>query len=243
MKTMELVLLRHAQPQWVDDQRQGVADPGLTDEGWKRARALSHVLSEEDFDSILVSPYRRCQETSQAVFSSSAQGCLDTQEWLREIRLPDFSQQPAEQVYSFFAEAKKRPLSSWWDGMKDGESFRHFHKRISSGLVEFLKNLGVERLRPDCKDDRHLFSIDPGAYGRKHLIVSHLGTTGLILSELLHLELVPWIWESFALDWNGIVRLETAKVADGYIFSLRKFNEYGHRDPTLGSARAPEVAK
>ncbi len=48
----------------------------------------------------------------------------------------------------------------------------------------------------------------------KHLIVSHLGTTGLILSELLHLELVPWVWESFALDWNGAkARVMVAKLA------------------------------
>ena len=230
---MELVLLRHAQPGWTDESGRGVADPGLTPLGWEKATALQRTVGEEDFDSVLVSSYRRCQETARAVFGESDRR-LKTVDWLREIRLPDFSQQPAEQVISFFENAKSRPLSAWWDGMPGGESFRDFHHRIQGGLLSHLDDLGIRRLRPDHKDDAHLFSIDPDTYGKKHLIVSHLGTTGLILSELLHLELVPWIWESFCLDWNGVVRLETARVADGYIFCLRSFNEQGHRDPTLG---------
>jgi broad specificity phosphatase PhoE len=237
---VELVLLRHAQPGWTDENDRGVKDPGLTPLGWQKAAELSACLGTEAFDSILVSSYRRCQETARAVFGESDER-LQTEDWLREITLPDFSQQPAEQVIEFFKEAKSRPLSSWWDGMPGGESFRDFHARIRSGLINHLESLGIRRLRPDHKDDMHLFSIDPEAYRGRHLVVSHLGTSGLILSELLHLELVPWIWESFCLDWNGIVRLETARVADGYIFCLRSFNEKGHRDPTLGlpSGEAP----
>ena len=231
---MELVLLRHAQPQWVTDQGRGDSDPPLTPLGLERARELSDSLGKEAFDSILVSPYKRCQQTAQAVFSSPSEQRLKTHDWLREITLPDFSQTPAEQVKNFFKQAKKRPLKGWWDGVEGGESFTAFHKRISEGLLGQLESLGVKRASPGCQDNHHLFSVDPATYGSKHLIVSHLGTTGLILSELLHLELVPWVWESFALDWNGIVRLETAKVADGYIFCMRKFNESGHRDPSLG---------
>jgi broad specificity phosphatase PhoE len=235
---MELVLLRHAQPQWTDSRGRGVSDPPLTLEGLKKAGELSQSLGQESFHSILVSSYKRCQQTAQAVFPPES-GCrLVIRDWLREITLPDFSEAPAEQVHRFFTQAKRRPLAGWWDGMPGGESFRGFHQRISQSLLQYLEELGVKRLRPGCKDDHHLFSVDESAYGSRHLLVSHLGTTGLILSELLHLELVPWVWESFALDWNGIVRLETAKVADGYIFCLRKFNECGHRDPSLGLTSA-----
>lgn len=231
---MELVLLRHAQPGWVDASHRGVKDPGLTPVGFQKAAELAPTLGRERFDSVLVSPYRRCQETARAVFPAETGREIHTLDWLREITLPDFSQQPAEQVSDFFRQAKNRPLASWWDGMPGGESFRDFHSRVTGGLLSHLEGLGVRRLRPDCQDDVHLFSIEPQAFRKRHLIVSHLGTTGLILSELLHLELVPWVWESFALDWNGVVRLETAAVADGYIFCLRSFNEWGHRDPTLG---------
>lgn len=230
---MELVLLRHAQPQWTDESGRGVSNPGLTSLGKEKAGELASSLGQESFQSILVSSYERCRQTAKAVFPEK-NGELQIEDWLREITLPDFSKTPAEQVYQFFRDAKQRPLAGWWDGVPGGESFRDFHARITKGLLQYLEELGIRRLRPGCDNDHHLFDVAPEAHGAKHLIVSHLGTTGVILSELLHLELVPWVWESFCLDWNGIVRLETSKVADGYIFSMRKFNEAGHRDPSLG---------
>ena len=228
---MEIILLRHAQPDWLGHQGHDPNDPGLTELGRHKAEELSASLGRESFDSIQVSPYRRSQETAKAVLKNRE---FETQEWLREIRLPSFERKSSEQVSQFFKTVKARPLQSWWDGIPGGEPFREFQTRISQGLLKNLKQLGVERMRPESDDDRHLFSISPEAYRSRHLIVSHLGTSGLILSELLHIELVPWIWESFTLDWNGIVRLETAQVADGYVFCLRQFNENGHRDPSLG---------
>ncbi len=231
---MQLVLLRHAQPQWTSEAGTGVSDPPLTAEGRARSCALSASLGQEHFDSVSVSPYRRSQETARGVFSEQPRFHWNTYEWLREIRLPDLSEQPAKQIDEFFGSFKRRPLVKWWDGIPGGESFRDFHSRIALGLEGYLADLGIRRMRPDAEHDRHLFSIPPDLLGQKHLIISHLGTTGLILSELLHLELVPWVWESFALDWNGAVRLETVAIADGHLFCLRVFNENGHRDPTLG---------
>lgn len=231
---MQLVLLRHAQPRWTSENGTGSSDPPLTEKGWAKARALAQGLGREHFDSISVSPYRRSQETAQALFSERPEARWNTFEWLREILLPDLSQQPVKQIDEFFGTFKRRPLVKWWDGIPGGESFRDFHARVALGLEGFLRALGIHRMRPDAEHDRHLFSIPEKMLGQKHLIVSHLGTTGLILSELLHLELVPWVWESFALDWNGAVRLETVAIADGHLFCLRVFNEYGHRDPSLG---------
>ncbi len=231
---MELILLRHAQPQWTTEAGNGASDPVLTSEGKARAQALAEGLGQERFDSVAVSPYRRSQQTAQGLFSQRPEIAWSTQEWLREIRLPDLSQQPARQIDEFFGSFKRRPLEQWWDGIPGGESFRDFHARIALGLEAYLSDLGIHRLRPDTEHDRHLFSIPDHMLGQRHLLVSHLGTTGLILSELLHLELVPWVWESFALDWNGAVRLETVSISDGHLFCLRVFNENGHRDPSLG---------
>lgn len=229
---MELLLLRHAQPAWTTADGKGVSDPSLTSLGLKKAGELSSTLGQEHFDSISVSPYTRCMQTAEAVFGPHRERTVH--DWLREITLPDFSRTPAEQVHAYFKNSKRRPLVEWWDGVEGGETFREFHRRIADGLEEYLADLGITRMRPDCEHDRHLFQVPKEQLGRRHLMVSHLGTTGLILSELLHLELVPWVWESFCLDWNGLVRLETNQVADGYIFSLRTFNEYGHLDPGLG---------
>lgn len=225
---MELVLLRHAQPQWLSPQGTGVSDPGLTEEGHRRARNLASGLGQEDFQSVVVSSYRRAQETARGVFCQNPREWT-TVDWVREIRLPDLSMQPAAQVADYFSSMRRRPLEDWWEGYSpEGESFKEFHARIQSGLINWLAQMGVHRTRGD------MFTIDESLLGSKHLVISHLGSTGLILSELLHIELVPWVWDSFALDWNGAVRLETTPIAEGYIFSLRVFNENGHRDPTLG---------
>ncbi len=230
---MELTLLRHAQPKWTTEAGVGASDPELTVEGIRRCQELAQTLGNETFQSVAVSSYRRSQETAHHIFGDSEKSWT-TQEWLREIRLPDLSSQPAEQVGEFFADIKKRPLETWWKGLPGGESFEDFHYRVSQGLLGFLADFGVKRLRPDHEHDRHLFTVPEELLGTKHLLVSHLGTTGIILSELLHLELVPWVWETFALDWNGIVRVETVPIADGHLFCLRVFNERGHRDPSLG---------
>ena len=231
---MELVLLRHGQPKWISDEGFGQSDPPLTEEGTARCRSLGQTLGRQSFNSVVVSPYRRSQETARSVFAERPEFSWHTHEWLREIRLPDLSAQPAEQVDEFFDSCKARALSTWWEGLPGGESFRDFHTRVSKGLAGYLEALGIRRLRPDCQHDRHLFDIPENVLGQRHLVISHLGTTGLILSELLHLELVPWVWESFALDWNGVVRLETVSIADSHLFCLRVFNESGHRDPSLG---------
>lgn len=230
---MELILLRHAQPQWTN-QGKACSNPPLTSEGHRRSRALGETLGRQHFDSVSVSPYRRSQETAEGLFSQREDLVWQTEEWLREIRLPDLSQQPIERIEQFFGSFKTRPLSAWWDGIPGGESFRDFHLRVSQGLEGYLRKLGITRMRPDSEHDRHLFVIPPELLGQRHMMISHLGTTGLVLSELLHLELVPWVWESFALDWNGVVRLETVQIADGHLFCLRVFNESGHRDPSLG---------
>lgn len=231
---MELVLLRHGQPKWTSDEGFGQSDPPLTQEGIQRCQILGQTLGRQSFDSVVVSPYRRSQETARSVFTERPELSWHTHEWLREIRLPDLSAQPAQQIDEFFDNCKARALSTWWEGIPGGESFRDFHARVSKGLAGYLEALGIRRMRPDCQHDRHLFDIPENVLGQRHLVISHLGTTGLILSELLHLELVPWVWESFALDWNGVVRLETVSIADGHLFCLRVFNESGHRDPSLG---------
>lgn len=236
---MQIVLLRHAQPQWTTPEGKGNSNPGLTPEGIKRSEALSQTLGAEPFDSIQVSPYKRSQETARLAFAHRNSE-LRTAEWLREIRLPDFSQRPVDQIIDFFSNARARPLAKWWDGPPGGESFRDFHLRIENGLQSFLASLGIHRMRPDDEHDKHLFEIPEERRQERHLIVSHLGTTGVILSHLLHLEMVPWVLESFCLDWNGVVRLETVSVADGCLFCLRVFNEGGHRDPTLGGGKSRE---
>jgi 2,3-bisphosphoglycerate-dependent phosphoglycerate mutase len=60
---MELILIRHALPQRIEN-ADGVADPGLQPLGHEQARRMAEWLSHEDIHHIAVSPKRRAIETA-----------------------------------------------------------------------------------------------------------------------------------------------------------------------------------
>ncbi|MGB0148772.1 MAG: histidine phosphatase family protein, partial [Ilumatobacteraceae bacterium] len=60
---MEIVLVRHGQPEWVKGGL-NVVDPPLTDLGHRQAERLADALEGESFDEILVSPLTRARQTA-----------------------------------------------------------------------------------------------------------------------------------------------------------------------------------
>ena len=59
---MEIVLIRHGQPQWVKDGEYTV-DPGLTEIGKKQAEKSASTFQKNSIDEIWVSPLNRAKET------------------------------------------------------------------------------------------------------------------------------------------------------------------------------------
>ena len=59
----EVVLVRHAQPDWEPDGR-AVDHPALTPLGREQARRAAEVLAKEHFDHFYASPLRRVVETA-----------------------------------------------------------------------------------------------------------------------------------------------------------------------------------
>ena len=52
---MEIVLIRHGQPKWVDGDQYGL-NPGLTELGKIQAHKSASIFSENSFDELWVSP-------------------------------------------------------------------------------------------------------------------------------------------------------------------------------------------
>jgi len=222
---IELVLVRHAQPDWEPGGR-AVDHPELSGHGRRQAEAVADALAGEHFDHFYTSTLQRAVETAE--FVARAKNVRFEQcAWLDELRLPPLEGQTSDQVERFFADARARDLEKWWDGAPGGESFRHMYERVTSGLEALLE--GQHGLRKHDNSGYRLWH--PPALDQRILIVAHEGTNAVILSRLLDIEPVPWTWVRFSSYWAAISRVATVPISDAYAFVLRSFNDWEHLRP------------
>ena len=221
---MELILIRHAQPEW-DRGREAQVDPRLTALGQQQAELLARHLDDEPFDEVLVSTARRARRTAAPLLERVRAEVVQERAWLHEIHMPAAWQgSPAAEVGRAMATARDRSRAQWWEGMPGGESFRDFHARVTLGLTNELAEHGVVR------DDEELWSVPPAVVDRRLLFVAHAGTNSVVLGHLLGLEPEPWEWERFASAHASITVLRSTPIAGRHIFSLLRFSDVSHLD-------------
>jgi len=155
---IELVLVRHAQPDWQPGGR-AVDHPELSAHGRRQAEAVAEALAGERFDHCYTSTLQRAIETAE--FVSRRTGARFAQcSWLDELRLPTLEGRTADQVERFFAGARARDLEKWWEGMPGGESFRHMYERVASGIQTLLE--GTHGMRAHDNSGYHLWHPPEG---------------------------------------------------------------------------------
>ncbi|MFQ5553996.1 MAG: histidine phosphatase family protein [Acidimicrobiia bacterium] len=223
---MEIIFVRHGEPGW-GVQGVNVPNPELTSRGHEQAQRAARRLAEGPYPptEILVSPRTRSMETAAPlveITGIAAQTVLD----LEEIRMPDWTGRPEEEVQRIFAAARHRPVAEWWDGLPGGESFHAFHDRVSAAMTAVLADRGV---RPAADGGGHLWEVEEKDH-RDHRIavVAHAGTNSTALSYLLGIEPTPWEWERFILGHASIARVRTIPLVGSHVFSLRAFNDQEH---------------
>ena len=222
---MELVLLRHAQPEWNRD-RAAVVDPGLTELGHRQAALTADRLRDERFDEVLVSTATRARETAEPVLPDAGTATVERRAWMHEIYMPSaWDGTPAEEVGRTLRDARDRAREAWWDGMPGGESFRDFHARVTIGLSAELEQHGIRR-EPDG-----LWRVPDTS--TRLLLVAHAGTNSVVLGSLLGLEPEPWEWERFSSNHASLTVLRSTPIAGRHIFSLQRFSDVGHLPPEL----------
>ena len=222
---MEIVLVRHAQPDWEPNGR-AVDNPGLTRLGHEQAKLSAEALSVQAFDAFYVSPLQRAVETARPI--ADALGVeFEIQSWLRELDLPPMEGFTSEQVQAFFRKANARHLDQWWNAMPGGESFRHFYERVSGGIEELLQGdhrLGIHEISGHC-----VWRLP--ADSQRILILAHEGTHAVLISHLLGIEPVPFAWVRFSHAWAGISVIHTLEVPGGSVFGVESFNRTNHLAP------------
>ena len=217
---MEIVLVRHGQPEWVRDGL-NVGNPPLTEIGQRQAEQMAEVLAGENFDEILVSPVQRARQTAAPLYRVVEQP-ETVEEWLEEIRDPMWHGSPAERAQEAYSEMRRRPAEDHWHGLDGGESVRDFTGRIRLGLTGFLGDRGVRRVDLSLP----VWHIDEP--GRRIALIAHAGTNSVTISHLLGLQPTPWEWERFVLGHASISRLLALELGDGYTFSLTKLSDVEH---------------
>jgi probable phosphoglycerate mutase len=219
---MEIVLIRHGEPEWVRDGL-AVVDPPLTDRGHRQAERLADQLAGEHFDEILVSPLVRARQTAAPLLERLGRG-EEIDPWLEEIRDPKWHGTPAEKAAEAYAELKGRRSEDRWHGLPGGESIRDFVTRIHAGATGFLDARGVVRTDAELP----VWKIrEPGA---RIALVAHAGTNSVTIGHLLGLDPTPWEWDRFVLGHTSVSRVEAMELDDGHTFTLTKLSDLEHLD-------------
>ena len=217
---MELIFIRHGQPQWEIDGT-GVDDPVLTDLGHRQAALLPAVFDERPIDRLVVSPLIRARQTAEPLIERLGLE-PEVHDWIAEIRAPVWQGTPSEVIERAFADQRSRPLREQWEAIPGAESFLEFHRRVVDGLTAFLADIGCVRTRgfPPLWDMDH--------EGPRIVFVAHSGANAVSLGHLLGIEPVPWEWERFVAFHASVSIVRPMHIASSLSFSLFRFSDTSH---------------
>ena len=224
---MEIVLIRHGQPEWVKDGEYTV-DPGLTEIGKKQAEQSASTFEKNSIDEIWVSPLNRAKETLKPFEQRNIAPKIKTFDWLREALDDDEKKligESQETIREYFDHRNTRSFEDWME-TTHGAYMKGFSENIVKNLQESLSDIGVI-----CTDSRYdrLFDLSSSKIS-KLMIVSHAGTMSTLLSYLLNLPLYPWTWRKFLPRHAGQTFLRSTEISSGHFFRMKEFNNVSFMD-------------
>lgn len=220
---MEIVLVRHAQPEWVRD-GVNIDDPPLTITGRTQAEHLAQWLKDEDFDEVLVSPLLRTRQTAQPFLQATGRE-LVIEPWLEEIRSPIWHGTPEQRAVEAYRAERAKASHERWTGLEGGESVSDFVARINVGASLFLEERGVRRI------DTALpvwTTTDSFRDDSRVVLIAHAGTNSVVICHLLGLQPTPWEWERFVIGHATVSRVRSFPLGDGITFGLSRLSGDEH---------------
>ena len=213
---LELVLVRHAEPDWEGDK----IDPGLTELGRVQAARAAAQLRAGSIQALYGSPLRRARETAEAIATTQQLTPHITDDF-EEIRVPVLRNLTQSEVDSYFAAAARRTLQERWGGFPGGESYRDFHARVTCAIDSTLAHYGVHSR---VTEEFTVWSASERGEPLRIAIVGHGGTNAVILSHLLGVAPVPWEWLRFETVLAAVSIVALRGISDdGYVWSLQRF--------------------
>ena len=225
---MEIVIIRHAQPEWVKDGL-SVDNPPLTDLGFRQADAVANEIANEHFDEVLVSPLLRTRQTAEPILDVLGRPLI-IEPWLEEIRNPIWHGTPQEKAEAAWSAEKSKASHERWSGVEGGEAVSDFVTRINEGISGFLASRGIVRASSDLPVWETNGQFDDN---RKIALICHAGTGSVSLCHMLGFPVTPWEWERLVIGHATINRISTLQLADGITFGLTQLSGNHHLDPDM----------
>lgn len=225
---MEIVIIRHAQPEWVKDGL-SVDNPPLTDLGFRQADAVANEIANEHFDEVLVSPLLRTRQTAEPILDVLGRPLI-IEPWLEEIRNPIWHGTPQEKAEAAWSAEKSKASHERWSGVEGGEAVSDFVTRINEGIGGFLASRGIVRASSDLPVWETNGQFDDN---RKIALICHAGTGSVSLCHMLGFPVTPWEWERLVIGHATINRISTLQLADGITFGLTQLSGNHHLDPDM----------
>ena len=196
---MDLILIRHAEPQRIAPGRGVPADPGLTDLGHDQAARLADWFAKERVDAVLSSPMRRAQETAAPI--AAAHGLeIEIVPGLIEYDANSDHYIPMEEMKASDDPRLKAMIEGRWEefGADGVEAFR---LRVAQTLDEIIAAHPGQRVVAVCHGgiinvasalvmemDRHLW-FEPHYTSVTRIIASRGGVRSMAsLNERAHLD-------------------------------------------------------
>ncbi|HUI27952.1 MAG TPA: histidine phosphatase family protein [Candidatus Kryptonia bacterium] len=216
---LEIVLVRHAEPDW-EQAREIGGDPPLTEFGRRQAAQVAQHLAAVPLAAVYCSPLARARETAAAIGAAQQ---LDTTvvNGLAEIRVGEIRRVSQAEVDAYFTAAARRPFRDYWEGFPGGEPFREFHTRVTGAIESILAHYGA---RPEPTDGFAVWTAPARAQTLRVGVVAHGGTNGVLLTHLLGIPPVPWEWIRFETPLAAYSVIGLRAVNDqGYVWSLQQF--------------------
>ena len=219
---MEIVLIRHGQPEWARDGLR-VGNPPLTELGHRQAERLAEAYADLVPTHVAVSPLRRTRETAAPLLGRLGLSLDEHVEpWLEEIRDPDWHGRPDAEAVAVFEAADRVPAADRWNGLPGGEPPRDFVGRVAAGATDWLARHGV------CAAPGDLPTWEIDDLDQRLVIVAHGGTNGVLICHLLGVPPTPWEWQRFSHRHTGVSRFESFPVGDHFAFTLAELSNVEH---------------
>jgi len=225
---MEIVLIRHGQPDWESGVDIYTKNPGLTSLGKLQSEKSSSAFVENSIDEIWVSPLKRAQETFAPFEDKKIAKSTYTYEWLQEMQDEEEEAlygKSKEEVMAFFAKRNSQSFEDWAEA-SHGKYMEIFSENIVSNLEVELSNRGIVSL--DAEYDRR-FDLSKSSIERL-MIISHAGTMSVLLSYFLNMPLYAWTWRKFLPRHTGHTTLKSTQISGGHFFRLKEFNNVSFTD-------------